>query len=362
MKNALPGVFGCDLRIQANRVESTHRVFTMKKSFLLLIMLWFGLASCSLPETWRRATPTLAPMDGGFIQAPGGAQLAQRLLAEEIGVPVEAITIRQIDSQDFRDTCLEVPQVGETCQPRIIPGLVVTLAIADDLYTYHTDIGGQEARRVEGISRPGPAASQAVQLLAGLLGYDPAAIRVLSEDPATFVDGCLEINIAEIPCTQFATRGIRILLRVEDRTFEFRSAETPLDPVLAAVDDFSVIQPAVSWSRRGGWDEFCDGLKIYLNGWMVQYNCRAYATQQPGILRLSPEQQRQLLAWFVYYQPFEFTQSSLDGAAVLLTFSGSGTESAEFEQQREINAYTQDLLLPVGSGTVTPFPSFSPEP
>lgn len=323
--------------------------------YTLTLILIFALAACSR-QNITPATATLPPQDGGFIQPPGGALQARRELARELNISPQRITIQAIESVIWQNSCLEAGEPGEICQEQKIPGLIVTLRYGERTFTYHTDLDGVLIRPIRPVDQPSKAALQAVQYLAGLLGYDPQAIQILSERPITFADGCLEIAIAEIPCTQLPVEGQVIRLGIENHIFEFRASLIDPNPVLASVDGYSSSVPILSWSREGSSQEFCDGLKVYLNGWSVQYYCRGQASQNPGIMRLTPEQLSRLLRWFIRLQPFEFVQSAADGSQIRMTLNSLGLDETDDAIRIEISEFATGLLSPIQSGTVTPFP------
>jgi len=321
----------------------------------LTLLVIFVLAACS-PENTARTTATLPPQDGGFIQPPGGALQARRELARELNISPQRITIQAIESVTWQNSCLEAADPGEICQEQQVPGLIVTLRYGQRIYTYHTDLDGGLIRPIRPVDQPSTSALQAVQYLAGLLGYDPQTIQILSERAITFNDGCLEIAIAEIPCTQLPVEGRVIRLGIENHIFEFRASSLDPNPVLASVDGYSSSVPALNWSREGSSQEYCDGLKVYLNGWSVQYYCRGQASQNPGIMRLTPEQLSRLLRWFIRLQPFEFIQSGADGSQIRMTLNSLGLDEADDATRVEISEFATNLLSPIRIGTVTPFP------
>ena len=323
--------------------------------YTLTLILIFTLAACSR-QNIAPATATLPPQDGGFIQPPGGALQARRELARELNISPQRITIQAIDSVTWQNSCLEAGEPGEICQEQKIPGLIVTLRYGERTFTYHTDLDGVLIRPIRPVDQPSKATLQAVQYLAGLLGYDPQTIQILSERPITFADGCLEIAIAEIPCTQLPVEGRVIRLGIENHIFEFRASSLDPNPVLASVDGYSSSIPALNWSREGSSQEYCDGLKVYLNGWSVQYYCRGQASQNPGIMRLTPEQLSRLLRWFIRLQPFEFVQSGADGIQIRMTVNSLGLDETDDATRIEISEFATGLLSPIQSGTVTPFP------
>ena len=83
-------------------------------------------------------------VSGGGL--PGGALAAQRLLSRQLGVPVEQIQTAGIEPLDFPDGCLGLPLPGESCPPGPFPGLVVKLALAGQIYKFHTDLAGYDLR------------------------------------------------------------------------------------------------------------------------------------------------------------------------------------------------------------------------
>lgn len=327
------------------------RRFSLITIFLLLL-----LAACNKTDQPVGQTATLPPQDGGFIQPPGGALQARRELARELNISPQQITIQAIESVTWQNSCLEAGDPGEICPEQKIPGLIVTLRYSDKSYTYHTDLDGMMVRPIRSVDQPSISALQAVQYLAGLLGYDPQAIQILSERQTTFLDGCLEIAIAEIPCTQLPVEGRIIRLGIENHIFEFRISKLESNPVLASVDGYLTSIPALNWSREGSFQEYCDGLKVYLNGWSVQYYCRGQASQNPGIMRLTPEQLSKILRWFIRLQPFEWNQSSADGSQIRMTLNSLGLEEADNPTRLEISEFAANLLTPIQRGTVTPFP------
>ncbi|MEW6503299.1 MAG: hypothetical protein AB1457_04975 [Chloroflexota bacterium] len=325
-------------------------------SFVITVCLVLWLAACNPNQQPTTQTATLPPQDGGFIQPPAGALQARRELARELNVSPQSITIQAIESITWQNSCLEAGDPGEICAEQEIPGLIVTLRYGDRSYTYHTDLDGVLVRPILSVDEPSTSALQTVQYLAGLLGYNSQAIQLLSERQTTFSDGCLEIAIAEIPCTQLPVEGRIIRLGVENHIFEFRISTFDSIPVLASVDGYLSSTPALNWSREGSSQEYCDGLKVYLNGWSVQYYCRGQASQNPGIMRLSPEQLSRLLRWFIRLQPFEFDQSSADGSQIRMTLNSLGLEEADTPLRLEISEFAVSLLAPIQRGTVTPFP------
>ncbi len=312
----------------------------MKKLLIPFLTLILISLACSLPASWIKQTPTTS--DSSPTQTPPVVLLARQSLADELGIPADHIMIAEVDSATWQDTCLELPAAGESCQPAQIDGFLIVFKTATQEYTYHTDT--LDAFRRVPQAQWSQAALQSRQLLAGLLGFSPDSVEIVSEQPVKFADTCLDIHIAEIACAQILTAGTAVTLQAGENTYIFNSALDPISPVLAEVAGVSTSKSFIIWSRQGGSQKFCDDLRLYLSGWAVQYNCLGTTGMEPGVIRLAPDRQRQLLLWMLKYRPFEFRASSLDGSSVLLTFYGIGKTDPTYDEQEQISEFAASIL------------------
>lgn len=314
----------------------------MKPRLLAFLAIFITLASCSGAGQGTPDVPT--PYDSGEIQPPEAAVQAQIALAGVLGVTRDQIQIRDIQSVQWPDACLDAGEPGEICAQVITPGYRVVLAYGDELHTYHTDLSGNEVRPVRQVAEPSEAALQSRQLLAALLGLNPDAVRIFSEESVHFADSCLEIPIPETVCAQVQVRGKRITLEADNHRFEFRSADEPVAPALAVADGIQAGHPVIMLTREGGIDDFCDQLNITLSGKVIQYTCRNVPGTLPGISELSAENQAQLLRWVLKYSPYDITLTRQDGVKIRLTFMGTGPDAAQFEEQETIRQFSEGLL------------------
>jgi hypothetical protein len=95
-------------------------------------------------------------LDPTFVGgAPGAAVVAQRVLVEELGVPMDIIQVKAIENMDFPDSCRGAARPGEVCTPGSTPGLRVQLVANGMLYVFHTDIAGYDIRPF-GSPQPAP--------------------------------------------------------------------------------------------------------------------------------------------------------------------------------------------------------------
>ncbi len=327
----------------------------MKPRLLPIIAIFLAVLACTLPVEQTPAPATPTPWDGGVIPPPAAAVQAQTDLAGFLGVAPDAITIRDIQSTQWGNSCMDVPVVGETCAQQPSNGYVVVLAFQNNVYTYHTDQEGIQLRRINQVMNPSQAALEASSLLAGMLGFNPDSVRIVKEESLRFSDSCLGIPIPETICAQVQVRGTRIELEANGEIFEFRSAEDPIKPVLALAAGIEAGKVILLLSRDGGPNAYCDNLNITLSGKVLQYTCFGAFAANPGITDLSIEDQAVVLRWILNFSPFDSTQTRLDGVKVRLTFNGIGEEIAQFADQQEIQGFVEGLLkVPGPAPTLLP--------
>ncbi len=325
----------------------------MKKLIIPFLILILISLACSLPASWIKQTPTSS--DSNPTLEPPVVLLARQSLAVELGIPANRITIAAIESATWQDTCLELPVPGEACMPAQINGFLLVFKTSSQEYTYHTDT--QDGFRRVPQDQWSQAALQSRQLLAGLLGFNPDSVQIISEQSVRFPDSCLGVHIAEIVCAQIFTAGTIVTLQAGENTYIFHSALDPISPILAEVAGVSTSKSLLIWSRQGGSQKDCDDLRLYLSGWAVQYYCLGTTGGEPGVISISPDRQRQLLGWMLKYRPFEFRASSLDGSSVLLTFYGVGKTDPTYGEQEQISEFAATLLEPPATLMPTVMPT-----
>jgi hypothetical protein len=81
---------------------------------------------------------------GGF---PSGALAAQKLLSARLGIPLEQVQVKGVESIDYPDTCLSAPKPNEACTQMVTSGLRVQLVAQGLLYEFHTDPAGYDLRQ-----------------------------------------------------------------------------------------------------------------------------------------------------------------------------------------------------------------------
>ncbi len=155
---------------------------------------------------------------------------AAAVLADELGIAPDAITVVSAAPAEFTDGCLGLGGPAESCLQAITPGWVVMLSANGQEYTVHTDATGQQVRvAAEGSSAPSDpdaATAAAVATLAQELGVAESDVTVASLEGADFTDSCLGLGGPEEMCAQVITLGWLIRLDVAGQTYEVHTDGT----------------------------------------------------------------------------------------------------------------------------------------
>lgn len=67
------------------------------------------------------------------------AMLAQRRVAQDLGLPVRGVRVLEVESYTWTDTSLGCPIAGETYTAIAVYGYRIVLAAGDNQYIFHTD-------------------------------------------------------------------------------------------------------------------------------------------------------------------------------------------------------------------------------
>ena len=102
-------------------------------------------------EAYRPPTSTppdireIMPDIGATVEAEtsGAAIKASKVaLSQATGIPKKEITLVEIESITWPDTCMGVEQSGVECQPFQVPGFLIHLETGGKIYEYHTNFDG----------------------------------------------------------------------------------------------------------------------------------------------------------------------------------------------------------------------------
>ena len=85
----------------------------------------------------------------GYIHrggSPSAVLVAQRVLSNRIGIPLDHQNVLKFDVVDFPDTCLGAPRPDEVCAPVFTQGFHIQFVAQGMLYEYRTDVFGYDIR------------------------------------------------------------------------------------------------------------------------------------------------------------------------------------------------------------------------
>ncbi len=161
-------------------------------------------------------------LPGSPAAFPPGVVAAQQILADTLGLPLEAVTVVRVEPSDWPDGCLGLGGAEEACSEAIVPGYAVTLQAVDQLYEYRTDqIGAIIRTQVAAMQSAAMAARQA---LAGKLGLSsPAEALVVEAQQVEWSSTCLGLPPSQGECSDEVTPGYRIVLAAKGLHYTYHA-------------------------------------------------------------------------------------------------------------------------------------------
>lgn len=125
----------------------------LRRTVMLMAMLLIFAAGCSAPAVQSPAPTPAATPEATETESTGSTEettamprsdesqilvnLARANLRERLCVSRDEITVESVESVEFPDTSLGVPEPGQMYSQVITPGYVIRLAAAGELYEYH---------------------------------------------------------------------------------------------------------------------------------------------------------------------------------------------------------------------------------
>lgn len=97
-------------------------------------------------------TPTIMPSPNAG-KTPELVIAVEKYLSEQTGIPLNQITVKDIQETEWPDLCLGAPQGHEMCADVITPGYIILLSTPKGDYTIHTDKIARYIRIVQPIQQ-----------------------------------------------------------------------------------------------------------------------------------------------------------------------------------------------------------------
>jgi hypothetical protein len=108
-----------------------------KPVLLAVISILFVLAACSpVNQTLPVNQETLESLP------PEAVMEVVSKLSQDLGVSINEIEIVSFEQVDWPDSCLGVPEEGQTCAQVITPGYRVMLEVDGNQYEFHSNMDG----------------------------------------------------------------------------------------------------------------------------------------------------------------------------------------------------------------------------
>lgn len=195
----------------------------------------FTLVACSPDAVDLEDAKTMSPqgeigdLNDSSLEV---AELAARVLADELDIPLADIAVDTVRAVEWRDSSIGCPQPGEAYLQVITPGHKITLQVGDTLHTVHEANGRafvcktrKAPERVTGQIDLvwGQQAFAARKDLAGRLGVDEDTIMISGVQETPFSDSSLACPEPGVNYEQGDRKGFVLTLRHGSRNYTYHT-------------------------------------------------------------------------------------------------------------------------------------------
>lgn len=282
------------------------------------------------PAIPTQTTPTSQlPTTGDH---PEAVLKARQALAEQLGIDPEDIEIHLAEAANWPNACLGIPTEDEMCAEVIVNGYGGILIANQLQYEFRTDSTGDSVRFL-------PAATlNARQVLAQQLHLTLEDVAILSFERVEWPDACLGVEVEDRLCAQVVTPGYRVMLRAQERRYEFYTDETGGTVLLVEAPEPHIPDVAILWQQADG------------NCETAQIGSQAVAFGPcNGALMIgqyASEERRAAFESFVStYAPFEAVTPAGE-----VNFQGEGSREATPAEQRMITEWARLVFVEAVGG------------
>jgi hypothetical protein len=318
----------------------------------------------AVPTASQTRESTATPLTESEL--PGGALSAKQVLAEQLHVDVDTVSVISVEKVEWPDACLGVTPAGTMCAQVITSGYRIGLEAQGQRYEYHTDLNGG---RVVLAAAPEPDIKDAAIIWAqqyegqcekAVIGSDTVAFgpcqgdlmagRYASEarqaDYGYFTSTFAPFE-AEPPAGrvvfqgqghQQATPSQQRMIAEWARLVAQEASTGHSDPTAGMV---------LAWHRGGGIAGFCDDLNVYLSGDVYASSCKGNDPKTLTHVRLGPDDLERLYDWVDRLDTWNWQQSDdakADAMTISMFFSGWGIETPSDEDKQDIQAWAAQLF------------------
>ncbi len=185
---------------------------------LLFVLL---LPACTVSTGQPPAAP--ANLETAPPLPPQAPRPSQQNLAQQLGVPEDAIEILNLQAARFAQACFEPVAQELNCAEGEIVGYTVALQYKDRVYLYRESADGRYVHQYAQATVPQYIGDQARFALAQQLKADPGQITVENVDATRFPNSCLGLSGLAQTCTPGETNGYTVTLAYNGKSYGFRS-------------------------------------------------------------------------------------------------------------------------------------------
>ncbi len=352
---------------------------------LLFYTILALLVGCTAIAPDRSAPGSTLPT--GSTPAPVASQVPaaqnqRQVLAMQLGIDVNAVTIAEVTPTTWPNACLGKPDPTELCAAAITPGYQITLVANGDTYRYHTNVEGDHVRLAGAPKRvPDPV----VLSWSHLNGHGCDSAQIGLSDVAW---GRCQGTLMHVPLLNPNHQQAIAEFYVNFAPFEattvageiqFNGAgtqtATPAQQRMLAEWARLVWQEAaagrsgaswglaLAWHREGGLAGFCDDVAVYVTGEVYLSACHGEEPVDLAHFRLGAAELATLFTWLDRYAPFEYQWSdpaTSDAMTVTLVFAGVGEQEAHGPEQALLVDFAQNLFNE-GKMTAADLPAACPK-
>jgi hypothetical protein len=309
----------------------------------------------TVPGTPEPSTTGLPTTDG----EEAGQRAAQEL-ATTLGVPVLDISIDNIESVQWPDTCLGINVRGIMCAQHVVPGHKVVLSVHDRSYTYHTNEDGSSLAAVPDLTVTWGSGDKCQTTD---LNYDQG----ITYGPCggTMATAAFSNDSQRLDLSGFATRFAPFNGdTLAGQVMLFGTGELEVTPEegrmlgewgRATVEEATALQGTppyglvLQWHREGGVAGFCDDLAVYISGKAVATSCKGGRQTDVGQLFLDAAQLTTLYGWVDNLASFEMEQvtpsaGAPDALTIGIVFAGDGTTEATDSEKQAMDTFASQVF------------------
>ena len=311
------------------------------------------------------ALTIMTPSTGNTQEPPGGVSAARQLLAQQLHVDLQEVSVTRFEPEEWPNACLGVQTQGRACAEVITPGYRVILEVQGKPYEFHTDQDGGNVIlaaappvEIENVAIQWQSSQdicQAARIRAETVAFgfcggpqiagkfaNEARARAFSHYVESFAPFSAQTVAGNIV---FTGTGSAIATPAEQRMIAEFAQLAAMEA--SAGRSGAAYGIAIAWHREGGIAGFCEDVTVSVLGEVNATSCKGGTPQDLGVKWLSATQVKQLFEWVDRLKSFEINQTDpavADAMTIRLFFGGAGTAEPTDADKQVIQDFTQQLL------------------